>query len=416
MSFEVRIAWKGPFQVVGEKIRYTPEDDTVTSENEISKLWLRFNPRGNEIRHFEGRCYGISLIDEAYAPGQSFDYIAGAGVTAMEDIPENMIGQSFPGGLYCVVQRRGTIDEIGAAYRFFEENWLPNSEYWRGTGALFELYDERYRGNDNPDSIMELWFPIRRKQELPIENRIASLFVHVTDLRRAAEWYSELLGLPLREERLNGGPVYWFDLPGTGLVLDSNSGNQSNPNWRQEKPFVMFPTRDIDRAHAYLLGKADVFSDPNRYDGMSYFNFSDPEGNASMVCWTQDNQEYGLPKSNSPILARISGAFINVREMSSSAAWYVDLLGVPLDERASEQSVYSVPVTRGADLLLDHNRYLKQDPFEYLFMFDTDDIQAAYDYAANRGMEFHGELETYAEVSFFILKDPDDNLIMVCQS
>lgn len=149
---------------------------------------------------------------------------------------------------------------------------------------------------------------------------------------------------------------------------------------------------------------------------MAYFNFSDPEGNAVMACWTKDSPEYELPRTESPVLARIGGAFVHVREMGASAAWYSGLLGLPLDEQAAEQSVYSVPVTRGAALLLDRNRYLKQEPFRILFMFDTENIAAAYDYAVNCGMEVHGERETHGDVSFFILKDPDDNLVMVCQS
>jgi predicted enzyme related to lactoylglutathione lyase len=50
-----------------------------------------------------------------------------------------------------------------------------------------------------------------------------------------------------------------------------------------------------------------------------------------------------------------------------------------------------------------------------LFMFDTDNIEAAKDYVGNLGMELHGELEHHGSVSFFVLKDPDGNLIMVCQ-
>ncbi|MBE9914188.1 hypothetical protein G8C92_09095 [Paenibacillus donghaensis] len=57
--------------------------------------------------------------------------------------------------------------------------------------------------------------------KIPLVNRVASVFVHVTDLRLSAEWYSRLLGLPVMEERMNGGPVYWFDFEGTHLILDS---------------------------------------------------------------------------------------------------------------------------------------------------------------------------------------------------
>lgn len=416
MKLEARIAWKEPFYVVGEKIRYTPEHHTPNSKNEISKLWQRFNPRGEEILHFDGKSYGMCIFGPEDMPGQAFDYIAGAGVAAIENIPEGMVAESFAGGLYCVIQRRGPIDEIGEAFQYYDSTWLPNSDYEPAGGVHFELYDDRYKGNDNPDSVMELWFSIRRKHELPIENRAASLFVHVTDLRRATEWYCKLLGLPIMEERMNGGPVYWFDLPGTGLVLDSDANNRNNPDWQQEKPLVMLAASDIDRAYAYIGRKAQVLSEPHRFEGMAYFNFYDPEGNAVMACWSADGgKEYELPVTDSPVKANIGGVFVNVKDMEKAASWYSDLLGVPLNEEAVKQSVYSVPVTRGASLLLDDNRYSNHEAFEILFMFDTDDIHAAYDFAADRGMTFHGELERHGEISFFVLKDPDGNLIMVCQ-
>ncbi|WP_373230758.1 effector binding domain-containing protein [Cohnella sp.] len=418
MSFKTRIVWKEPFKVVGQKIRFTPSQLSPPSENEISLLWQRFNPRGSEIRHYIGGSYGLCVFGPDMEPGKPFDYIAAAGVSAFEDIPGGMTAESFPGGLYCVVQRRGPIDEIGKAFGYYREDWLPNSpEYECGHGVEFEYYDERYKGNDNPDSVMELWFPIRRKKQLPIENRVASLFVHVTDLRRAAEWYNRLLGLPLREERLNGGPVYWYDFPGTGLILDSDIFNRANPEWSEKNsPRIMFAASGIDEAYSYLKEKANVLFEPERHGSMAYFNFSDPEGNVQMACWAEDSGEnHELPITESPVQARISGAFIDVMDMKSTAAWYTDLLGLPLDERIAEQTVYTVPVTKGASLLLDQNRYLKQEPFSVLFMFNTDNIQASYDYAATCGMEFHCEIERHGEVSFFILKDPDENLIMVCQ-
>lgn len=417
MSFETRVTWKESFKVVGQKIRFTPSPVTAPSENEISLLWQRFNPRGSEIRHFNGGSYGLCLFGPDMEPGKPFDYMAAAGVSAFEGIPEGLFAESFPGGLYCVVQRRGKIDEIGKAFEYFHQTWIKSSEYEYGPGVEFEYYDERYRGNHDPESVMELWFPIRRKKQLPIENRVASLFVHVTDLRRATDWYNRLLGLPLREERLNGGPVYWFDLPGTGLILDSDAFNRANPEWSEKNsPRIMFAVSDIDEAYSYLKDKANVFFEPERHGNMAYFNFSDPEGNVQMACWSADGGvNHELPITESPVLARISGAFIDVKDMKSAAAWYTDLLGLPLDERTASQSVYSVPVTRGASMLLDQNRYLKQEPFSVLFMFDTDDIQASYDYAATCGMEFHREIERHGEVSFFILIDPDGNLIMVCQ-
>nr|WP_306220372.1 VOC family protein [Cohnella sp. WQ 127256] len=135
-----------------------------------------------------------------------------------------------------------------------------------------------------------------------------------------------------------------------------------------------------------------------------------------MACWSADGgQEDHFPDTTHPISARISGTFVDVKDMRKASSWYTNLLGLPVDEHSATQSIYSVPVAQGSSLLLDSNRYVQQEAFNILFMFDTCNIQAAYDYALHCGMSFHGQLEHHGEVSFFVLKDPDENLIMICQ-
>ncbi|TDF95956.1 VOC family protein [Paenibacillus piri] len=256
-----------------------------------------------------------------------------------------------------------------------------------------------------------------RANPIPLQNRIASIFVHVSDLRRAAAWYSELLGLPLQENQLNGGPVYFFPLPGTGLVLDNNANNRKNPDWREDmQPLVMLAADDIDSAYEYVKSKAEPLFEPERHPGMAYFNFRAPDGRAYMACWSEGGgQDSAPPESASPIRPRIGGVFINVREMKAAADWISDLLGVALPDDAADSSICIVPTSRGAHLLLDDNRARRGETFEIPFMFDSNDIDAAYSYAADRGMTiFHG-IERLNTVAYFTLADPDGNLVMVCQ-
>ncbi|WP_169306615.1 VOC family protein [Cohnella pontilimi] len=255
------------------------------------------------------------------------------------------------------------------------------------------------------------------RQVVPLENRAASVFVHVTDLRRAAEWYSRLLGLPIMEERLNGGPVYWFDFPGTHLILDNNGGNRESPEWRESMlPRVMFPASDIDEAYRYIQEKAEPFFEPERHGSMAFFNFRDPEGSAHMVCWTEHpGPDWEDQKTESPVLARIGGVFVDVKDMAAAARWYSGLLGVPLDEKAAAESVYSVPVTRGAALLLDQNRFLKQETYTVPFYFETKDWNAALDYVRRQGLALAVEPEIFENGAMFVVQDPDGNRIMVAQ-
>ncbi|MCA0756849.1 VOC family protein [Paenibacillus sp. N4] len=257
---------------------------------------------------------------------------------------------------------------------------------------------------------------IIQTREAALENRIASVFVHVTDLRRSAEWYSRLMGLPVLEERLNGGPVYWFDLPGTHLILDSNMNNRQNPDWDDRMlPRFMLPARNIDDAYREVSGKAEPFFEPERHGIMAYFNFPDSEGNALMACWSAKSGEDRELESQSPILPRIGGVFVDVKDMRSAAAWYTDLLGLSLDEENAGKSIYSIPVTGGAGLLLDQNRFLNQEEFKELFYLETENFEAALDYVRSGGFRLADEPKHFHDLSEFALLDPDGNRIVVAQ-
>ncbi len=409
-----KVVWKDAFTIVGERIRFDPSEGTPPSGNAIAKLWPRFNERVGEIEHAAGGAYGLCVFDEGGAPGAPFDYIAGVRATRSGRVPEGMTSYTVPGGLYCVVTRQGAIDEIGATFDYYRKEWLPNSGYVCAP-LEFEYYDERYRGNDDPASVMEVWFSIRPARPVPLENRIASVFIHVTDLRRSAEWYSRLLGLPVLEDRLNGGPVYWFDLGDTGLVLDNDANNRKDPDWSGEMPRIMFPAKDIDEAYAYVKERATPFSEPRRHGSMAYFNFADPEGNAQMACWTAAESTAPAPATRSPIRPRIGGAFVDAKEMRRMAAWYADLLGLPLDEEQAKRTIYSIPVTRGAALLLDGNRHANGESFTEICYFETDDFDAALAHAREQGFALAAEPAYFPDLSEFALLDPDGNRIVVAQ-
>jgi len=410
-----KVVWKEAVTVVGEKIRFDPSTGTPPSGNDIARLWPRFSERVGEIENVVGGAYGLCLFDADGVPGAPFDYVAGVGVSRAERVPEGMSAHTVPAGLYCVVTRQGVIDELGRTFEFFWKEWLPDSGYAYG-GVEYEYYDERYRGNHDPESVMDIWFPIRPAREVPLDNRVASLFIHVTDVRRSAEWYSKLLGLPVLEERLNGGPVYWFDLPDTGLVLDSDANNRRDPAWRESMmPRVMFAARDIDKAYGYLKERGTPFFEPERHGTMAYFNFADPEGNSQMACWTENYDPTAVPATDSPIGPRIGGVFVDVKDMKAMARWYTELLGLPLDELQAERPIYSVPVSRGAALLLDRNRHLNGESFTEICYFETNDFEAALAYARDNGFEFAGEPAHFPDLSEFALIDPDGNRIVVAQ-
>lgn len=249
---------------------------------------------------------------------------------------------------------------------------------------------------------------------IPLDNRVASVFVHVSNLRESALWYSKLFGIPVMEERLNGGPVYWLELEGTHLILDSNSANRENPDWREDmKPRWMLPATNIDEAYRYVQEKAETIFEPENFGVVAHFSFRDLEGNVLMACWSQENDETEI-HSRSPLL-KIGGVFVDVKDMSAAARWYSELLAVPFNEEGAKQSIYPVPVSRGANLLLDQNRYLNHESYTELFYIETKDFEVALQYLKQQQFEFANEPTYFSDISEVAILDPDGNRIVIAE-
>jgi hypothetical protein len=87
-----------------------------------------------------------------------------------------------------------------------------------------------------------------------------------------------MLGHAIKPERQDGGPIYWFDMEGTGVLLDDNRNHQE---WSRF-PSFMLHAPDIHEAYRYMQDmKARVLVDIQHEH---HFFVADPEGNAIIVC------------------------------------------------------------------------------------------------------------------------------------
>lgn len=259
----------------------------------------------------------------------------------------------------------------------------------------------------------------------PIQNHISSLFIHVKDLKRSTEWYNKLLGLPIKPDRINGSPIYDLVMSGeTGLILDSNINNP-----REElRPLFMFHTGNTTEAFTYLKEKrveilSDIYSDPM----VSFFHFRDIDGNVIMVCGpgTDLSNGTGTGKSSnvknavetsSPIKNRIPNVIVNVKDLDRAVAWYCNLLQIPEPVGNQTGGTFTLPMLKGANLILDQNRHLQGENDKILFMFDTDDINHSRTYLIDIGAEIFTDVERYLGAVCLTFKDLDGNILMVRQN
>ncbi|MFN7026137.1 MAG: VOC family protein [Pseudorhizobium sp.] len=110
-----------------------------------------------------------------------------------------------------------------------------------------------------------------------IASEIGGVFVPVTDVETARDWYCRLLSRPPEGDILFGH-LYVLTMKGsTGLLLDSKDFNGPHVS----KPIFHFNTRDLEgaRSHALSIGAANVSPIVDN----AFFTFNDPDGNLLMV-------------------------------------------------------------------------------------------------------------------------------------
>ena len=110
------------------------------------------------------------------------------------------------------------------------------------------------------------------------EKRVGSIFIHVSDMKRAVEWYSRVFDLPYNEDYMEGrlSTVYTLHFEGTEILLDSNNGAAPAP-----QPLMFFKTDDIRQTLQFLKESEIVIH--NEILENHIVIFEDPDGNRLMA-------------------------------------------------------------------------------------------------------------------------------------
>lgn len=119
----------------------------------------------------------------------------------------------------------------------------------------------------------------------PIANRVDTIFVHVTDLEKSVEWYSNLLGLEVKGEVQ--GPIYTFEMGEgrPGLTLDNHCFDDNYVFVPQNQPLFNLNTEDIDAAYQFVNQRGiEIVQEIQSFPDLSEFTFKDPDGNIIMIC------------------------------------------------------------------------------------------------------------------------------------
>lgn len=136
---------------------------------EIPKLWEEFLPMIKRIPNSlpTGEAYGVCFYTESFSKTGLFYYMAAVPVSNLDDIPVELVGKTLPASEYAVFTHKGpavgNTNTIKDTYGYAYGTWLPKSQYESAFGYDFEYYDDRYKGNENRDSEIDVCIPIRKR-------------------------------------------------------------------------------------------------------------------------------------------------------------------------------------------------------------------------------------------------------------
>lgn len=120
----------------------------------------------------------------------------------------------------------------------------------------------------------------------------------------------------------------------------------------------------------------------------------------------------------SPIANRVDTIFVHVTDLEKAVRWYSQLLGVEV-RRNIQAPIYTFDMGAGRPgLTLDNHcfdaNYVHKPSEQPLFNLSTRDILAAYQFVKEMGADGVTEIQTFPDLSEFTFKDPDGNIIMIC--
>jgi len=161
ITMEPRIVKKEAVKMIG--IMYYGDNKNW----EIPKIWEEFMRLMNKIpnRLPTQEAYGLCFYTEQFSKTGLFYYLAGLPVSSLDEIPMELVGKTLPASEYAVFTHKGPLTgktTIKDTYAYAYGTWLPGSPYVNPYAYDFEYYDERFKGNDNPETEIDIYIPIRR--------------------------------------------------------------------------------------------------------------------------------------------------------------------------------------------------------------------------------------------------------------
>ncbi|WP_159882049.1 sigma-70 family RNA polymerase sigma factor [Paenibacillus puerhi] len=267
--------------------------------------------------------------------------------------------------------------------------------------------------------------------------RIATIEIPVSDLRRAVDWYSSMLGAkpqgPWNDEGTSAmlhfqGGSGAIGVPSIYLVQteDTRRLTFTNTQYGYIQSIIDLYTPDLKGYYHFLKDQGvDVNEiDWEREPGRQGFGFRDCDGNSFGACHVkltgQGTERTDVPEAH-PFVWRVAGIEIPVRNLSKAIAWYTETFGMKVLGEPREEWTTAMLYLDGGERLGVPNLYLVElvddQPLAFVnthtkrthsvIDFYSPDVELMLTGLRTRGVRMNGES------GFF---DPDGNSLAVCSA
>ena len=155
ITMEPKIVTKDTFHVAG--IRYYGANE----HDEIGAMWKEFDQRRDQIKNADQSvAYGVCFPIANKAEENEFEYIAAVAVPDLNSIPDGMVGRTIEKQRYAVFTHEGSLDNLQTTFHWVMNTYFPKSEFKPLMQPDFEYYDYKFKGKHDPESKLDLYFPI----------------------------------------------------------------------------------------------------------------------------------------------------------------------------------------------------------------------------------------------------------------
>lgn len=142
---------------------------TTLKDNVLRDLWRRFYAMRDQVpnRIEGGRGLGIcEACEEGNVIYQMtdevrFSEVAAVEVDSFDGLPEPFVPKVLRGGKYAMFTHRGSLALLPATFQYIWGTWMMHTKEVLDAREDFECYDERFIGYDHPDSVVDVYIPIR---------------------------------------------------------------------------------------------------------------------------------------------------------------------------------------------------------------------------------------------------------------